>query len=112
MEGEMTTAITQETGIGIDALESILVEGNLEKLSAEQRLDYYAATCKSLGLNPLTKPFAYIKLSRKTTLYALKEPTDQLRKIHGISGCIRTDKRCPLYQPFDCCYCVEQKDKQ
>jgi hypothetical protein len=85
MEGEMTTAITQETGIGIDALESILVEGNLEKLSAAQRLDYYAATCKSLGLNPLTKPFAYIKLSGKTTLYALKETTDQLRKIHGIS---------------------------
>ena len=68
-----TTAITKDTGITPDALESILVEGNLDKLTPVQRLDYYAATCKSLGLNPLTKPFAYIKLNGKTTLYALKD---------------------------------------
>ena len=80
-----TTAITKETGITPEALESILVEGNLDKLSPAQRLDYYSATCKSLGLNPLTKPFAYIKLNGKTTLYALKETTDQLRKLNGIS---------------------------
>lgn len=80
-----TTAITQDTGITTDALESILVDGNLDKLTPAQRLDYYAATCKSLGLNPLTKPFAYIRLNGKTTLYALKETTDQLRKNHGIS---------------------------
>ena len=81
----MTTAITKETGISEAQLEEILVSGNLEKLTAAQRLDYYAATCKSLGLNPLTKPFAYIRLNGKITLYALKETTDQLRKIHGIS---------------------------
>ena len=80
-----TTAITKDTGITPEALESILVEGNLDKLSPAQRLDYYSATCKSLGLNPLTKPFAYIKLNGKTTLYALKETTDQLRKLNGIS---------------------------
>ena len=81
----MTTAITKETGINEAQLEEILVSGNLEKLTPAQRLDYYAATCKSLGLNPLTKPFAYIRLNGKITLYALKETTDQLRKIHGIS---------------------------
>ena len=81
----MTTAITQETGISATQLEQILVEGNLEKLTPAQRLDLYTSTCKSLGLNPLTKPFAYIRLNGKLTLYALKETTDQLRKIHGIS---------------------------
>lgn len=80
-----STAITQDTGITIEALESILVDGNLDKLTPAQRLDYYAATCKSLGLNPLTKPFSYIRIDGKTTLYPLKETTDQLRKLNSIS---------------------------
>ena len=54
-------------------------------LSPEQRLELYKAVCSSLSLNPLTKPFAYIQLNGKLTLYALKDCTDQLRTIHGIS---------------------------
>ena len=41
--------------------------------------------CKSVGLNPLTKPFEYILLNGKLTLYALRACTDQLRAIHGVS---------------------------
>ena len=41
--------------------------------------------CESVGLNPLTKPFDYIVLNGKLTLYAKKDATDQLRSIHGIS---------------------------
>lgn len=66
-------------------LEQVLVEGNLEKLTADQRLSYYQQVCESVGLNPLTKPFAYIKLNGKLTLYALKDATDQLRRLHRIS---------------------------
>lgn len=66
-------------------LEQVVVNGDLAKLSAPQRLDYYRQVCQSMGLNPLSKPFDYINLNGKLTLYAKKDATDQLRKIHGVS---------------------------
>ncbi len=66
-------------------IERVRLTGDLSKLTPDQRLSYYNATCKSLGLNPLTKPFAYIQLNGKTVLYALKDATEQLRTIHNIS---------------------------
>ena len=69
----------------LSLLENVLVNGDLSKLTPAQRLDYYRKVCLSLGLNPLTKPFAYISLKGKLTLYAQKDATDQLRRINGVS---------------------------
>ena len=55
------------------------------KFSAAERLNYYKAICKALGLNPLSQPFQYITLNGKLTLYARKDATDQLRKMHNVS---------------------------
>lgn len=66
-------------------IEQVLIKGDLATLTPEERIRYYNAVCKSLGLNPLTKPLAYITLSGKLTLYALKDATEQLRKLHGVS---------------------------
>ncbi|HLG99810.1 MAG TPA: hypothetical protein VKX49_26105 [Bryobacteraceae bacterium] len=66
-------------------VEKVLIGGDLSKLSPEQRISYYNAVCKSLNLNPLTKPFAYLTLSGKTVLYAQKDCTEQLRNLHSIS---------------------------
>jgi len=68
-----------------DILEQVVVYGDLSRLTAEQRVSYYKSVCESLGLNPLTKPFDYITLNNKLTLYARRDATDQLRKIHGVS---------------------------
>jgi len=68
-----------------DIIERVLIEGDLSTLTVDERIIYYNRVCDSLGLNPLTKPFAYIKLNGKLTLYALRDCTDQLRKIHGVS---------------------------
>jgi hypothetical protein len=54
-------------------------------LSPEQRLSYYNKVCESLGLNPLTKPFEYIRLNGKEVLYATRACTEQLRTIHRVS---------------------------
>lgn len=67
------------------AVEKVLVQGDLSSLNPAQRVEYYNAVCKSVGLNPLTKPFDYIMLNGKLTLYAKKDCTDQLRSIHGIN---------------------------
>lgn len=66
-------------------IENLLINGNLESLNEKQRIEYYSKVCDSLGLNPLTKPFDYIKLSGKLTLYANKNATEQLRKIYKVS---------------------------
>jgi hypothetical protein len=66
-------------------MESVLLQGDLSKLSPEQRVNYYQKVCQSIGLNPLTRPFDYITLNGKLTLYAKKDATDQLRNLHGVS---------------------------
>ena len=66
-------------------IEQVLVMGDLARLTPEQRNVYYKSVCESVGLNPLTRPFEYITLNGKLTLYARKDCTDQLRKLHGVS---------------------------
>lgn len=66
-------------------MEQVLLNGDLSKLHPEQRVNYYRNVCESIGLNPLTKPFDYINLNGKLTLYAKKDAADQLRKINGVS---------------------------
>lgn len=78
----MTQLATRDNG---SIIESVLIQGDLAKLSPAQRADYYQRVCESLGLNPLTKPFEYITLNGKLTLYARKDCTDQLRTIQGVS---------------------------
>jgi hypothetical protein len=78
----MTQAIQK---INANPLEKVLLEGDLSQLSPQDRILYYQKTCESLGLNPLAKPFEYIKLNGKLTLYARKDATDQLRKINHVS---------------------------
>jgi hypothetical protein len=68
-----------------ETMETVLVKGDLSTMKTEERLSYYQAVCESVGLNPLTQPFAYIQLNGKLTLYAKRDCTDQLRKIHKIS---------------------------
>ena len=79
MENAALTTMNTET------LEKVLIQGDLSKLSSQERLFYYNRVCTSLGLNPLTKPFDYITLNGKLTLYAKRDCTDQLRKLHDIS---------------------------
>lgn len=74
-----------QTPSGGDIMETVLIKGDLSKLTPEQRADYYGAVCRSIGLNPLTRPFDYITLNGKLTLYAKRDAADQLRKINGIS---------------------------
>lgn len=71
--------------VSADTIERVLVGGDLSKLSADQRLEYIQGVCASLGLNPLTRPFEFITLSGRLTLYARRDATDQLRRLHSVS---------------------------
>ncbi len=74
-------------------IEAVLVKGDLSPLSEAQRLAHYRNVCESLGLNPLTQPFDYIKLNGKLVLYAKRDAAEQLRKIHGVSIIEMTTQR-------------------
>lgn len=69
----------------LSAIEQVLMQGNLSKLTPDQRVVYYNKVCESVGLNPLTRPFDYLDLGGKLTLYARKDATEQLRQIKKIS---------------------------
>ena len=71
--------------VSAELLEQVVIQGDLAQLTASQRLEYYRRVCESLGLNPLTKPFGYITFQGKLRLYALKDATEQLAQIHGVS---------------------------
>jgi hypothetical protein len=80
------------------AIEAALIGGDLSKLSAAERVVFYNQVCESLGLNPLTKPFEYIMLNGKLTLYAKRDATDQLRRINKISiEIVAREKHGDLY---------------
>lgn len=93
----MVTAETNERAIvnyspseALDSLdaevvEKLVVEGDLKGLTSEQRVMYYTRLCESLGLNPLNRPFQYITLNNKLTLYATKIATEQVRANWGMT---------------------------
>lgn len=73
-----------------EAVERVLIQGDLSPLTPEQRVQYYKAVCVSLNLNPLTSPFTYILFrepggGEKLQLYANKSCAEQLRRLHGVS---------------------------
>lgn len=89
MSNEIVAKPTAELS---SAIEQVVIGGDLSALNPEQRVQYYNTVCQSVGLNPYTRPFDYIKLNGKLTLYARKDATDQLRKINAVNiDDIKTD---------------------
>lgn len=69
----------------LNEIEKVLITGDLSKMSADQRTNYYLQVCSSLGINPLTKPFEYLTLNGKLVLYANRNCAEQLRRVYGVS---------------------------
>ncbi len=84
MTKEIST-VKEEQIKSMAVIENVMVKGDLSKLSDFERVNYYKMVCESMNLNPLTKPFDYILLNGKLTLYATKNCTEQLRKLNGVS---------------------------
>ena len=82
----MTKEVTKDIEQNQSAIEKCLLEGDLSKLTEDQRSNYYQQVCETVGLNPLTQPFQYIVLNGKLKMYALKGATDQLGRIDEDMG--------------------------
>ena len=66
-------------------MESVLIKGDLARLTPQERVTYYNAVCKSIGVNPLTQPLAYMNLQGRLSLYAKRDCADQLRRLRNVS---------------------------
>ena len=102
MPAHLSPAARQKLGRPVDPLDQetmdlVAANGDLSRLSAEQRTRYYNARCSQIGLDPQTLPlrFCVVKEStkdhgqwkekEKLVLYSPKEATDQLRALHQIT---------------------------
>ncbi len=83
MSNQAVTTLAPEKAGAI--IEAVITRGDLAQLTPEERAKYYVKVCESVALNPMTRPFEYITLNGKLTLYARKDATDQLRSIHNVS---------------------------
>lgn len=67
------------------ALEHVLATGDLAKLLPKQRVGYYLALCKRLGLASESRPFDWLTLDGRLVLYPNKSCAEQIRRTHQIS---------------------------
>lgn len=67
------------------AIEKAILKNDLSALTEIERVQYNLAACRSLGLNPVTRPFDYIVQDGKMSLYLNAVGVAQLRAMYGIS---------------------------
>lgn len=66
----------------------LILQGDLSKLSAGDKVRYYNGYCERMGLDPYTKPFDLLRLNGKEILYCTRSGTQQLNKLHKVSHTI------------------------
>lgn len=81
----VATRAAEPTLTPFEVIERVVTNGDLSKMSAQERVAFYWRTCESLGLNPMTRPFEFHNLNGKLVMYAKKDATDQLRRINGVT---------------------------
>lgn len=75
-------ALTAEEG---RVLEQIVIKNDLSALEPADRVTYYRAMCRMVGVNPLNRPFEFLDLDGGLQLYASRRCADELRHNHRIT---------------------------
>lgn len=90
MGNELAKTKPADGALALDAstqakmVESLVIRGDMSGLSPGDRARYYVHMCESLGLNPASQPFEYLRLNGKEILYAKRGATDQLAANHKL----------------------------
>jgi hypothetical protein len=66
-------------------ISSVILSGDLSKLSATEKVAYFNGYCERLGLDPFTQPFQILRLQGKEILYLTRAGAQQLNKLHSVS---------------------------
>lgn len=70
-------------------ISSIVINGDISRLSPEQKVQYYSEFCQRVGLDPLSQPFKLLRLNGREILYCDRTGAQQLNKLHKVSHEIR-----------------------
>lgn len=71
----MTTALVS---LDENIISSLVINGDLSRLSPQQKVSFYNYRCQQAGLDPAAKPFDLLRLNGKEILYANATATQQL----------------------------------
>lgn len=69
---------------------SLILHGDLSKLTPTDKVQYYHAYCSRIGLDPVTQPFKLLNLKGREVLYCDRSGTQQLNKLHNVSHTIKS----------------------
>lgn len=75
----------QKLGIDPSIVTNLVLNGDISKMSEQQKVEYYNYMSTRMGLDPAAKPFDLLKLNGKTILYCTRSGAQQLSKVHGVS---------------------------
>ncbi len=75
---------------GHDIISSLVINGDISKLSPGQKVQYYKQFCDKLGLDPLSQPFRILRLHGREIMYCDRGGAQQLNKLHKVSHEIKT----------------------
>jgi len=84
----MTQQKNQNQDQSTSIANQLILQGDLSKLSAGDKVRYYNGYCERMGLDPFTKPFDILRLNGKEVLYCTRSGTQQLNKLHKVSHLI------------------------
>ena len=79
-------AQTQNTDQNL--VSQLIINGDLGRLSPNEKVTYYNGYCQRLGLDPFTKPFDLLRLNGREILYCTRSGAQQLNKLHNVSHAI------------------------
>ncbi len=79
------TVKTESAPMDENIISSIVINGDISKLTPQQKVEYYREFCERLGLDPLSQPFKLLRLNGREVLYCDRTGAQQLNKIHKVS---------------------------
>jgi hypothetical protein len=85
---ENNQALTKQSPEMAAIISSVILTGDLSRLTQAQKFTYYCGYCERLGLDPATKPFLILNLQGKEVLYCDRSGSAQLTKKHKVSHTI------------------------
>lgn len=89
-------------------IESLVINGDLSRLNAAQKVALYNYRCQQVGLDPSAKPFDLLNLNGKQVLYANAGCTQQLCAIHKLRTTITAREK--VEDIYTVCARVESPD--
>ena len=70
-------------------IEKLVVKGDLSGLNQQEKIQYYSAVCRRLGLDPAMQPFKLLNLQGKQVLYLDRSGAQQLNRMYNISHAVQ-----------------------